>query len=154
MKKKNLKKLAKYLEENVSQDMLDMGIYRANTDHMVVRFYTLEDCGTVGCALGWSPFAEGLETIPEDYYTVSDGKITQLAFERYSTRMFELENAEWSFLFESAWVKYDNSVEGAVDRIRWLVKKGNKVKKLKGYDSHFPSYNPCKKDVKKYCRHA
>jgi len=56
--------------------------FRSNYDRSEIEFFSKNDCGTVGCALGWSPFVPGLETIGSDFcYWGGD-----LLFANYSER--------------------------------------------------------------------
>ena len=53
----NLMALKNYIRGNVSPDHFDMADFRASSPAVAVKFKSLHDCGTVGCALGWLPFA-------------------------------------------------------------------------------------------------
>lgn len=57
----NLGRLADYIEMNVGQAQLDMKRYRS------APFNSLDDCGSVGCALGWAPFTPGLELLDSEF---------------------------------------------------------------------------------------
>jgi len=115
MNKENLVKLAKYIFTNVADDQFNMSRYRLDNYGFSTYFKSKEDCGTVGCALGWSPFVEGLEAIDSDYARLS----RRLVFHKYSNRIFGVdeEDCQWSFLFNSGWSKIDNSREGFVSRV-------------------------------------
>ena len=55
----NLRILAKYLRENVSDKQFDMENYRADSDlDRINNFDNLRSCGTVGCDAVWLSGAE------------------------------------------------------------------------------------------------
>lgn len=145
MKKKNLLKLANYLENNVTQEMFDMKLYRMDSKGNSVIYTSKAECGTVGCALGYGPFVIGLETKEEDF--IRGSNYHYLAFYYYCKRVFNLDsdiNSErWEFLFGSDWVNHDNTPLGAAARIRYLV-EGNS---LKGFDSEFLERDSINSDV-------
>lgn len=118
MNKKNLLKLADFLE-GVEPEKFDMRNYRAASrkDTAGVPYNGRDNCGTVGCALGWAPFAINKE--PE-----SDNE--SVFWDKYSRVHFGLEeeSAEWSWCFSPTWCAWDNSPEGASKRIRYMLKEG------------------------------
>ena len=126
MNKENLLKLADYLEKRVTQEQFDMSCYRAELADLchATDFYSTHDCGSVGCALGWSPFVKGLEPIDDDYIFDRHTSLKELAFRRYSLRVFELTAVEWKWCFSADWVDIDNTPSGAARRIRCLVYQG------------------------------
>jgi len=52
----NLDALADYIDKNVPQSRLYMPTYRSDDEKESVGFRNIHDCGTCGCAQGWSPF--------------------------------------------------------------------------------------------------
>ena len=62
---RNLDRLADYIEEHVPQENLDMSEYRSDGTGGYVTFWSKDECGTVGCALGYAPFAiPEVDTLP------------------------------------------------------------------------------------------
>jgi len=118
--KKNLVKLAKYILEEVSDEQFDMKWFRSNHIDTGVEFFSKENCGTVGCALGWAPFVKGLEVIEDDY-----DYLDYLNFHIYSNRVFRgVLGRYWDFLFDGAWFESDGSREGFVKRVIYLLEGG------------------------------
>ena len=124
MNKENLLKLADYLDGEVTQEQFNMAWYRTANDGRITDFYNTHDCGSVGCALGWSPFVKGLEPHDCDYVDLGDDYGEYLNFRDYSARVFDLSSSEWTWCFDSYWVKIDNTPSGAAKRIRYLVEHG------------------------------
>lgn len=119
MNKENLLKLAKYLT-TIDQSRFNMLFYRANCKGHNTAFLDKNSCGTAGCALGWAPFVEGLEVIPEDYRFSSSG----INFSIYGERIFDIEDGlgiEWDYLFSGGWQDVDPTPIGAAERIIDLV---------------------------------
>lgn len=139
MKKKNLLKLANYLELNVTQKMFNMQSYRENSEGDSVTFRSKTDCGTVGCALGYAPLVNGLEAIAEEFI-IGMNHSNYLDFSDYCKRVLGICNYKdksWEFLFASQWVGFDNTPEGAAARIKYLV-DGNS---LRGFNADFLDYD-------------
>lgn len=109
----NLLKLAGKLD-TIPEENFDMDWYRN------VGFKSINDCGTVGCALGWAPFVDGLEPIESEY------GLRDLDWRTYSERItgFSTESDEWYWCFSDEWQYVDNTPKGAAKRIRYLVNYG------------------------------
>tara|TARA_Y100001963_G_scaffold17759_1_gene21947 strand:+ start:37209 stop:37661 length:453 start_codon:yes stop_codon:yes gene_type:complete len=127
MNDKNLLKLADYLENHVTQDQFNMEHFRSDHSGYCEAFRSLENCGTVGCALGWAPFAsKDMEPVEDDFF--SDPSINSLMWETYCKRVmgfkFESPNYMWCFAEEWGSSYIDNTPKGAALRIREMVKKG------------------------------
>lgn len=125
--KENLTKLADFVEENISQENFDMFVYRRDrTNGVPTAFFGFNDCGTVGCLLGWAPFVKGLEPKDSHFEFSSHHNKDFLDFETYSEDFFGLEtySDEWVCLFSGDWKMVDNTVTGAVKRIRDFVNHG------------------------------
>ena len=77
----NLDLLADYIDANVAQFQLNMRSYRSDKGLGGVQFRSFDECGTAGCAQGWSPFVfEPLE---------SEFKVSGvLSFELHGARVF------------------------------------------------------------------
>jgi len=139
----NLNKLADYLEANVTDADFDMQAFRrVSKKEKSCRFLSPTDCGTCGCALGYAPLVEGLEPLKVHYkkfvlHTIIGSGlrlVTQLDFTTYARDMFEFYQYDssdcsrdlmtatiWDFLFSEEWVEVDNTVKGAVSRIRAIT---------------------------------
>jgi len=100
--KENLLKLADYLESGNLKAKFDMAIIYDTS-----KCDGINDCGTVGCALGHGPYAG----IP---------KPLQESWIQYSYNAFGMEwgTNEFKQLFGSQWEAIDNTPEGAAKRIR------------------------------------
>ena len=97
---RNLRRLGEYVRDEVSDEMFDMGLY-------------MNDCGSVGCLLGWAERLEGMDSL--DYINGYNA----IAFELYN--MGRGSGKEHEFLFSSNWVDVDNSRIGALRRIRFVM---------------------------------
>lgn len=95
--RKNLIILRDFLRDHVTDAQFDMGQYRQDMPGGVsAEYYNAQHCGTVGCALGWAPFVDGLKPIPEDFSTVpashrtAGGKLPldSLNWRTYGCRVF------------------------------------------------------------------
>lgn len=115
----NLKKAASWIKKNVPKNRFSM---REFWD--TIAWSNNPSCETVACFIGWCPQVPGLETIKEDYsYESSNsGVLMEPLWRRYSQRIFGLPNGLWSFCFAGIWEQYDNTIEGAVDRVEKIVR--------------------------------
>ena len=127
MNKQNLLKLADYIQHNVTQEMFDMENYRPGGIEVDRSGQPIvSKCGTVGCALGWSPFVPGLEVSSKEVVKLKTGR-DYILFRKYSERIFDLDedgdkdSNEWNFLFDSDWVGLDNTPRGFVRRVHALI---------------------------------
>ena len=121
MNKENLTILANFLENNISDDMFEMWYWRSGKDTDCGVYCKLaeprqvlqghEDCGSLGCAIGWAPTCDDLP--------VADYKF----WDTYIHNVFDLDSFsdEYSFMFNANWSKWDNTVKGCVERIRKVV---------------------------------
>lgn len=116
MKKENLKRLADWIEKNITQEQFDMSHYRTDgVGHMVV-FRSINDCGTVGCLVGWSPFVPKLKPLKKEYHKSAP---YELDIDKYESRIFDTNSFDWRFLFSDWWANEDNTLEGAIKRLRF-----------------------------------
>lgn len=144
MNKENLALLANWIETNVTQEHFDMGFYRSH-EGSIKYFVNVNDCGTCGCCLGWGPFVPGLEVI-EDDFKIDD----LLSFYHYGQRIFELTAYQHNFIFDGSWARIDNSVEGAVKRVRYLI-NNPELEDIKLEDTDLDEWHyPSEVDVPKY----
>lgn len=128
MNKENLAKLADYIEKDVTQEMFDMEHYRSNSGSPC-EYIDEDNCGTVGCALGWAPFVKGLGVVDSDFRFswTDDGYVAALSFGNYVDRVFDLHPVDFDFLFGGFWSIYDNTPQGFVKRALHLINGGESM---------------------------
>jgi hypothetical protein len=117
----NLRKLAEYLLA-LPEDYkhFDMGVFMYDNAHCIdvplsCAHLKLDDCGTVGCALGHGPVAGIYDPTDDD----------ELSWEGYCGKYFMLWDspaAEWCF--GVAWEDVDNTPHGAAKRILYMLNHG------------------------------
>lgn len=127
----NLIKLAEYILNDVSDKHFNMENYRSSvrtfTNHRgnqatildAETFYSFGNCGTVGCALGWAPFAL-TEAEPSkraalrkeffDTFIFIGGKYGgsgYVNFNNLSLEMFGIpvNSLAWEYLFSADWAR-------------------------------------------------
>ena len=103
---KNLRTLSNYLLLGNLKAEFDMSVFAEHRD--------LEpeiDCGTVGCAVGHGPYA-GIPKKPEELWV----EYTEREFGASEEKIFE-------HLFGQEWKEYDNTPEGAANRILNLLEQ-------------------------------
>jgi len=109
-----------------------MRYFRSGDPNHLNHFFSIHDCGTVGCFLGWAPFIEGLETKEIDFSNVT----RNLYFDDYHLRVFGIkgnfDDLVFGFLFSGEWEYYDNTPEGALARLDVLL-----AGDFKYLDEHF-----------------
>lgn len=104
----NLEKLAKALE-TVPQEQFGMRAF--NSARLPPeRAYP---CGTVACALGWSP-------------VYVEPPVGYEGWLEYGERVFGIGplETEWEWCFGGGWRHYDDTPLGASKRIRYMLKHG------------------------------
>ena len=121
MNTKNLTILADWLEANREW------IERENRFDM--RYYK---CGTVHCLAGWATH------VPE--FDCKAGLFSSDDYYFFAKEVFELTPKEHIFLFGSYWECVDNTLSGAIARIRYLI-AGNEITELYEPDL-YKSYLP------------
>ena len=113
----NLKLLAEYLLA-LPEDYQHFGMGSWHDDYEFPIDAYLEEaphCNTAGCAVGHSPYVQGL---PKPFHT--EGWV------KYSERIFGMswESDEWEWCFDSDWGCVDNTPHGAAKRILQLISTG------------------------------
>ena len=129
MNLENLKKLRDFIATKITDEQFDMTHYRAKIGEQGsltkkgCHLHEVIDppCGTVGCMLGWAPAMGGDFRPIETEFT---GPRSTLAFFIYCRRVFGFspEQKVWRFLFGGNWAEIDNTREGAVSRIDYILK--------------------------------
>lgn len=134
----NLILLRDWLVENKDNVKLHMMYYRMESldSGCSTSFISKTDCGTVGCLLGWAPTVDGLEPVKEDYMTSYEELGRILNFPRYSKRVFgiNLQTSLGDFLFSSAWTGINNTAEGAVKRLTYIIDNFNTLKYFNNFE--------------------
>jgi len=113
---KNLAKLTDFIEQNIKDKQFDMETYRKNNENEVVKFKGLNDCGTIGCALGWAPFALSIIWVE---YNSDAFSFNDLSDKKFGVTMGD---EEWVYLFSSLWAgKHKNQRKAFINRARALI---------------------------------
>ena len=122
--KANLLKLADGIE-GIPSEFFHMRNWRSvrnelSSEVRMTSFRSIKDCGTIGCAVGWGPFVEGLELNAYEQAT------TYIQYGVYVERLFGfLEGSdEFDWCFAASWDSVDNTARGAALRIRELARTG------------------------------
>lgn len=140
--RKNLRKLAKYLDEVVSKQprhTFNMDRYSNSMFSMVpvnLSYKNTVDyvCGTVACAVGHAPKLFRIKDSDWDkYWNEKHG----FNWYRFQHRLFGVSSSSittelsavtihevWAWLFDSYWKNIDNTPQGAAARIRYFTKFG------------------------------
>lgn len=120
--KRRLLALADHLE-TVPQEKFNMGNYRG--DSYLPDSETLDQCGTVGCALGHAPSV--LRRMKVTVPTYPYHNIERIDFDEVS-KLFGISPSNhtpiWDYLFSGGWTGTDNTPLGASQRIRWVLANG------------------------------
>jgi hypothetical protein len=109
MNKQRLLDAADWAEKNIDPKMFDMTIYRSVDE-------SSPECNSLGCMVGHLTAIDA-DNIGKNYIR-SDGSIK---FAQWSRDYFELEVYEWGYVFSAAWAEVDNTLEGAIARMRRLA---------------------------------
>lgn len=128
--RKNLSLLADFLEENIREEDFCMSFYRSERNGAIGSFFTTRDCSPKGDPLGWAPF---MGHIHEKFRMTHEEKSvyysSSVSWTCYSKRLFPSMsdgpygyNSYWYFAFGGEHYYHDNSLEGAIARLRVLVK--------------------------------
>jgi hypothetical protein len=106
----NLTKLAAYLRTlpvdypDFAMEDYVRGGYSSGPAHV-------PECGTAACAAGHGPSA-GIAPFKGENWA------------DYSSRAFAGPIEAWSWCFDSAWARVDNTAHGAAARIEWMLEHG------------------------------
>lgn len=136
----NLIKLADYLE-SLPRDYkhFDMGNYAEHHgDHefdagsFEQAFYadpaeTINDCGTVACAVGHGP-AAGIpfakKHLTREKSAWSNDYYYDIDWDAYASNFVDERSAAWTWMFDGFWDVVDNHHYGAAARIRYYLEHG------------------------------
>lgn len=105
--RKNVDKLLTYLEGGQLRAGFTMGQFSSYESERV------EDCGTAGCIIGNGPDAGIPKSADENW-------------RKYGTRCFNSYDKLdiWDFMFHASWEYVDDSLEGAVKRVKYALEHG------------------------------
>lgn len=92
----NLLKLADFLEFDIQNKQFNIEFMRSHEGDEV-SFKSKTECGTAGCALGWSPFI--IDFLP------SEKSLYSCEWRLYTERVFGVISGldDWEYLFSEAW---------------------------------------------------
>jgi len=113
MNKENLLRMAKHLK-NVPRKLFSMEMFRYcdNSGDMI------PECNSVGCIIGHCVILDEWEEVPKVF-----GVIDFLQWSEKFTGILSL-SPEWHWCFSGKWSTVDNTVDGAIARIIWLLENG------------------------------
>ena len=145
---KNLRLLRDYIDTQVTDEQFDMKYFRTNDKkNKGLEYYSKDNCGTVGCALGWAPLVKGLEPVDSDFDYIIDVEQSSLDFHEYSYRVFpELMASQayncysWQFVFSTEWNDVDNTRQGFIKRVNYLLEKDLKLEDFDATDDDFGDF--------------
>ena len=82
---------------------------RGKKDHFSMECYEmgLGECGTVRCVAGWA------------YHLFNTSRLYDAWL--FGTNLEQSSSAEWQWCFSEIWNVYDDTVEGAVHRIKMML---------------------------------
>jgi hypothetical protein len=103
---KNLRTLAEYLLSGDLEADFDMRTYGD-----IESIHRSENCGSVGCAVGHGPYAGIPKRKEEGWFWYAER-----VFGVYDSLLFQ-------YLFSSEWKGYDNTPQGAANRILAFLEK-------------------------------
>ncbi len=131
--RENLEILRDYLIDNYDHvsKHFDMRNYRSvyNKDYQMIvgkGFKSINDCGTHGCLAGWLPFALQKKNKLHDYDTFLNLGPFWSAFvtdvlPSSDGEKFTDNDILFEFLFDEDWVRFDNTLDGAIARIEVVL---------------------------------
>jgi hypothetical protein len=109
MNKQRLLDAADWAEKNIDPKMFDMSDYRTGDKNK-------PECDSIGCMVGHLT-AMDAENVMENYLN----RYGNIHFLNWSRDLFEVEGYEWDYLFNESWAQVDNTLEGAIARMRRLA---------------------------------
>lgn len=128
---KNLEKLANFLETEITDKQFDIGTILKNRNHNYSSRYLpapneiMEECGTVGCAIGWSSALFYKHALKYDDWG------------EFSDSLFgvNLGHPVGAYMFSDSWseVRTQKSRKATIKRIREVIdQKGKLTPKQEG----------------------
>ena len=82
---------------------------------------SMTDCGTLGCMAGHGPFLGIIKSSDESWF---DYSIRVFGLKDYFSEETDDAYSSWNFVFSSKWRNFDNTPEGAEDRLEHLLEVG------------------------------
>lgn len=109
----NLAKLGDYVQAHVTDNMFTMGHF---LEYLHGESRLAHGCDTIGCLLGYSPVALGVEISNKHQYALTRYSI-------YSGIHYNISASDevYKFLFDVHWENIDNSRLGALLRIKFVI---------------------------------
>jgi hypothetical protein len=109
MNKQKLLEAADWAEKNIEPIMFDMSDYRTGDEKKT-------ECNSVGCMVGHLTAIDS-KNVMENYLN----RYRDIKFGEWSINYFALDEDEWDYLFSADWAYSDNTLEGAITRMRRLA---------------------------------
>lgn len=122
-KRKNLETLASYLEKFEPNGItLDMAHFSEQSSTWN-QGEKETNCGSLVCAIGFGPYAGITKNTSETWL-------------QYSRRVFwdDDDVATWEWMFGGSWEEFDNTPDGAVARIRYVLANNGAPEDFEGED--------------------
>lgn len=110
MNKQRLIEAADWAEKNIDPKNFNMKLYRSGAKDK-------PECDSIGCMVGHLTAIDS-ENVMENYL-YADGN--RILFTDWSLDFFDIDFDEWDYLFTTDWADVDNSLEGAIARMRRLA---------------------------------
>ena len=118
MNKINMLKAVYYLYTQVPPERFDMREYRSKYKNKLADFSN-PVCNTVGCAAGH------LTSIVPKEKIIYKFKKKEIFFYKTLNSILSIDINQYSFLFAGNWEEEDNTLEGACQRILYLLTEKN-----------------------------
>jgi hypothetical protein len=122
-----------FLLANATAQTFDMSKYRTDYED-----HTINVCNTAACICGWMPPFFVLKK-----WDIEEGNIDfenlphKFGFTTYNRSIRDLDRSpSWSWCFGSVWKLRDNTIPGAIARIKYLYEVGlpnNRTEQINGY---------------------
>jgi hypothetical protein len=127
----NLEKLANFLETSITDREFSIDVYRCtrrpDNELCPARFISLNDCGTVGCAVGWLPHAlslneDDLEPVMSKRFSLG-ARVDYYELANKYLGCNDLDSTIGSYMFSSEWSRSSNQKtrNDTVARIREVI---------------------------------
>jgi hypothetical protein len=123
MNKQRLIEAADWAEKNINPQQFDMERFRSGNRGN-------PECDSIGCMVGHLTAIDA-KNIMENYITSDIG----IKFAKWSRDYFEVEGYKWNYLFSPAWTEVDNTLSGAIARMRRLANGMSKEEILQGLEN-------------------
>ncbi len=109
MNKQRLLDAADWAYENIPPESFDMSYYRLGQ-------MKEPKCDSIGCLVGYLTEID-YDNVIKNYLFSKIG----ISFRKWSGDYFDLNEIQWKYVFSSMWAFFDNSLDGAIERMRRLA---------------------------------